>query len=410
MRSMVTLFNLSMLGDDLAVVLRAAVAMQPWAAALVCLYIMIAAICLMNTIVGMIVQKTMNSWNEQRDEKELQLKECVDAVRCLASVMFELDGDNDGELSRAEFRAGFEHSDLNRLLRRIELPWGFTSDDLFNLLDTSCRGKLSKDQFTNGLFQLAFGSSFQRECRTSLLHANLHRTILEMKEDLYQELHRTREQVSIRLKYLDAHSSSAGAKGSQALEPVGNLGRDDCVASHHGSASHNEKSSMPYPPASFTYTLPCVAAAIPCTKEDESALRIQRLDQAMALLHQVRNEADKSVYAPCEIPHKLCDDPFAPTCMQRCAGNFSVPLETRLLPSFTGQDDGSSKNTSTGSFSGEAVPSASTSEVIGQAKQLQHGCRNQACGTSSSKKAEFSDNASGACDQIKLLGNALHVK
>jgi len=334
-RSMITLFHLSLLSDEMVEVIRGTVKVQPWVAPLFCAYILIATMCLMNTIVGVIVQRTMASFNEQQQAQDVKMKEQVEAVEILASIMFELDADRDGQLSFDEFAAAMTNDNFNQLLRRIEIPWGFTIEDLFTLLDTSCQGNLSKAEFTNGLFHLIFSSDFQRECRAAVSHTKLSRTVKEMHSHLQQHIDWVHKKLSAEIR-LSLHHLHSYAPDSEEPEHM------------HVDTLRSTASTAP-PIAHDTWTPDSdkcsfvTSTATHHTRSDFAEI-MQSLNQAIRILDQTRGLVSGFEHSPTGFACTPADSPIKP-----CKGSFrllhvydvvdddvsehTVPLEARLRPS-----------------------------------------------------------------------------
>jgi len=187
-RAILTLFNLSLL-SELPSTLRPINALQPWATVLFALFILVMTLCILNSVVGIVVQKTVEAilQHEQRDSRTRKTQ--MSALSDLTHLMFQLDVDGSDEISREELVDGSDNPSLIRLLREVDLPAGFTLEDLFCILDADGSGILSRSEFIGGLFRLLFSNEFQRQCLARLGEAQLRQTILTVKTEIMMEMH-----------------------------------------------------------------------------------------------------------------------------------------------------------------------------------------------------------------------------
>jgi len=187
-RSMVSLFHLIMLSDEMTEVNRATGAVQPWLTLVFMLFILLTTLCLLNTMVGVIVEKTVSLvLEDDKAAKEMKARQ-MSAVQDLSSLMFDLDLDGNSELSISELRLGAKSECLRHLLQMIELPAGFSVEELFDMLDLDSSGTISRNEFIGGLFRLVFSSPFQRECLARLGETNVKRCVLQAKEEIISEM------------------------------------------------------------------------------------------------------------------------------------------------------------------------------------------------------------------------------
>jgi len=186
-RATLTLFNLTLL-NELSEILRPVNAHQPWAVVFFALFILIMTLCIMNSIVGVVVQKTVDAIlrHEQNDIRTKRNQ--MHAVNDLTQLMFELDIDGSDQLSKEELLAGSENPALRKLLREADFPAGFTLHDLFLILDVDGSGILSKNEFVGGIFRLLHSNEFQRQCLGRLGDAQVRQCMCEIKTELISEI------------------------------------------------------------------------------------------------------------------------------------------------------------------------------------------------------------------------------
>jgi len=188
-RSMITLFNMAMLSDEMVSVVRATNEIQIWASLFFVMYTLVITLCLLNTIVGVIVEKTVSVYTEDDAGTKAAKRKQMQAIDRLANLMFELDEDGTGDLSVSELVSGAtKKNDLRELLRQIDLPVGFTIEELFDILDVDGSGIISRSEFIGGLFRMVFSNTFQRDCLTRLGEAQMRRYMDGVKMQILSEM------------------------------------------------------------------------------------------------------------------------------------------------------------------------------------------------------------------------------
>jgi len=183
-RSMVTLFNIVLLAE-ISPVLRPIWEMQPWALLFFVALILLVTFGILNAIIGVIVEKTISAMRQldklnQARHKEVQM----DIVEELAQAMFELDQDGDNRLSVNEMNSCGARGLFQRLLKGIDVPIGFTTEDLHTMLDADGSGCLTIHEFIGGMFQLIFSNDFQRDCLLQLSNGQLKTQVRLLSEEI----------------------------------------------------------------------------------------------------------------------------------------------------------------------------------------------------------------------------------
>jgi len=80
-------------------------------------------------------------------------------------LMAEVDRDNSGHLSKAEFLDAINESlALNSMIQKLNLPLGFTVRELFTLIDSSSDGMISPEEFKAEMGRLIGCDAFQCSC------------------------------------------------------------------------------------------------------------------------------------------------------------------------------------------------------------------------------------------------------
>lgn len=186
-RSMLTLFNLTLL-SEVSTVLRATNAVDPWSTCIFSVFILVMTLCLLNTIIGVIVEKTVCAVLEDDAHQKRSKARQMEAIEDLAELMFELDEDGNYELDVNELQRGVSNPRLHKLLRHIDLPVGFTAEELFNMLDLDGSGKISRSEFIGGIFRLIFSNDFQRQCLTILRDTQTKKLLNAVREQIIEEI------------------------------------------------------------------------------------------------------------------------------------------------------------------------------------------------------------------------------
>jgi len=187
-RSMITLFHLSLQSDELTAIIRATAEVQYWPPFFIAFFTLFMALCLFNTIIGVIVDKTVTSLLQDESHKRTLRQMQVEAIEDLASLMFELDSNHDQRVSLDELQAGASNPRLQQVLRQIHLPVGFTVEELFMMIDEDGDGFISRNEFIGGLFRTVFSSEFQRECMVRLGLANVRKTMCTIKDQIVAQM------------------------------------------------------------------------------------------------------------------------------------------------------------------------------------------------------------------------------
>jgi hypothetical protein len=169
-------------------VIRPIAKKQPWFAIGLCAYVAISCFGIMNAIIGVIVTRTAEASEANKEEDLLNYRmNQMDVVENIKEIIYSIDTSGDGCVSKDEINAAGNNEELRAILDEVELPYAFTLDDLHTLLDKDGDGELSAAEFFVGMRRLVFSNDFQREC--VLVHAvqQVKRKIFEMREEMHEE-------------------------------------------------------------------------------------------------------------------------------------------------------------------------------------------------------------------------------
>jgi len=237
------LFNVMLLSDETQKVLRAMVEKQPWAALMFIAFILITGLCLLNTIIGVIVQKTVTVLLEYERNKLNDKRDQLEAVETLAAIMFRLDVNHNGKLSLEELTQGAVDKDFTKLLRQIDLPHGFTVQELYDMLDTEGDYSLDRGEFIAGMFRLIYSSDFQRQCGFQMEMVRMKRSLRGMQETMMKEIRDEHTELLVRIQ--DLISASPASKNNFRERKRGSSGdssSSNCRSSR-SSRTHGRRSS-----------------------------------------------------------------------------------------------------------------------------------------------------------------------
>jgi hypothetical protein len=155
-KAMVTLLNVALMAEWAEVVNPVRVK-QPAMMIFFMFFCVFVCFGVMQVIIGMIVNSVIV--NAQALEKELEAarkKEKVTILAGLKKAIFSLDADGDHKVNLCEldrFLAG-EDDESRALLSRLSLPYGFSADEFFCMLDNDGDASLDHSEFLTSLYRL----------------------------------------------------------------------------------------------------------------------------------------------------------------------------------------------------------------------------------------------------------------
>jgi len=187
-KSMISLFHLSMVTDEMTIIIRATNEIYPVATLGLMLFILVVTLGILNTIIGIIVEKTVCVLRVQEADKRKSKLQQLDTIDNLCELMRMIDSDGNGVLTLDELRAAANSPEFKGLLHTIDAPIGFTADDLFNILDTNSNGVVDEREFIRGLFHLSFSSESQRHVHDRLAEARLRRDISALQHEITSQI------------------------------------------------------------------------------------------------------------------------------------------------------------------------------------------------------------------------------
>jgi len=149
-RSMYTLFCV-MTTEGWVKIARETMEVEPWAWIVFVGFLCVTTFAVMNVVVAIIVQKTLERANSRQDElmtkKGEKEKRACQKVKHLFTVA---DTDNDGELTRKEFMESLQKKEVQQYLHEINIDVR-SAESLFDILDYDESGSLDASEFMDGV-------------------------------------------------------------------------------------------------------------------------------------------------------------------------------------------------------------------------------------------------------------------
>lgn len=182
-RATMSLCSIVLLAEWGAVV-RPVSAAQPAMVLVFGILILLTTFGFFNIIIGVIVERTTDAMARVRAEKErICLNTRMKIAEDIADVIYELDANGDGVLSYEEFAQGDTCEKFRVHMAGLDLPPGFTLQDLFTMLDHDASQELTRDELVIGLLRLIKGTPFQHQCMQHLLLAQIRAQIINSSEE-----------------------------------------------------------------------------------------------------------------------------------------------------------------------------------------------------------------------------------
>lgn len=176
-RSMYTLFNIAM-GEESTIIMRATFERQPIMLFFFVFFIVFMSFGVLNVIIGVIVDSTNEAAKAmEREDVEKIKKEKLKVLLKIREMVFALDEDESGSISEEEIVAGWHDPRFKELLMEVNLPKGFSPEEMLCLLDTDGDGELTFDEFITSFYRVIASDPFQQSCC-------MHTSLNEVKRDV----------------------------------------------------------------------------------------------------------------------------------------------------------------------------------------------------------------------------------
>lgn len=125
--------------------IRPVIERQPWMVGFFFIFIFISTFGVLNVIIGVIVEHTMSTSEENKNAAKVrQFEEKMDKLEIVRDSCFGMD--DDGNLTLQQIQKAFEMPLVLDTMEEVELPLGLQPEELFNLLDADGNGKVSYEQ------------------------------------------------------------------------------------------------------------------------------------------------------------------------------------------------------------------------------------------------------------------------
>jgi len=111
-------------------------------------------------------------------------------VSQLSDMFHQLDVDSDGIFSQKDFTGVVNHPKFQVLLQDLELPKGFTIEDLYTLLNTKCDKRLTEQDFVDGMYRMIHNNVSQHQFMMQL-------SLMQVKAIVQQSQEETRAQIQV---------------------------------------------------------------------------------------------------------------------------------------------------------------------------------------------------------------------
>jgi len=186
--AMLSLFNMVLL-DEWSVLVRPVAQKYPYAVPLFIVFVIFTACGVVNVIIGIIVESTNDAAARFRNANhQAKMEHKMRLVQALSDVMKELDTDGDDHLSREELVLAVGHHAFHGLIGELELPKGFSIEDMFVLLDVESTGKITHQEFVDGMFRMVHNSPFQQMCMVQLQLSQVKSKIKQLHQEIRHDM------------------------------------------------------------------------------------------------------------------------------------------------------------------------------------------------------------------------------
>jgi len=247
LRSMFTLFQVTTT-EGWAVVARLCMERQPWSVVLFLSYLYITTFAVMNVVVAVIVENTLDQAGAQRQkhlakQQELMLDSCVKIYQ----VFRKADADDDGIITQEEFHREIQSEDVRKGLQHLGIDMRQAAN-LFDILDYDESGGLDAEEFVGGMMKavglarakdvLAVECDSRRSNKS--LHEHLGRVVKQANkriDEVEKGVEDLRSQVGLVLEALDKKLASDAKQPQQ--KPQQQLRQQNDLQG--GDWKHNDK-------------------------------------------------------------------------------------------------------------------------------------------------------------------------
>jgi hypothetical protein len=199
-RAMLTLLNMALL-DGWGDIARPMLMYQPWLLPFFIFFVLFVTLGVMNVIVGMICDSVLSKAQAMQldDRKQVRIGK-LHLLERLHGLLETMDSNEDGKVDAEELKMAIQNEpEVLALIESVDLPEGFSAEELVLLLDSNGDGLLSYDDFIRSLYRLIDGGDFQQLC---LMQMNIN-TIKHHVVDMKKQSMKSQEMLAARLQRLE---------------------------------------------------------------------------------------------------------------------------------------------------------------------------------------------------------------
>lgn len=150
--SMFTMFQVMTL-EGWPSVARAAMKEEPWSLVAFLAFLILTTFSIMNVIIAVIVESTMEQANSNREEVvRSQEEELRKASHKVSQVFKHTDTDGNGQITKSEFHEAIKRDDVHAYLVDVGVDVR-QAENLFDILDFDDSGSLDVGEFTSGILR-----------------------------------------------------------------------------------------------------------------------------------------------------------------------------------------------------------------------------------------------------------------
>jgi len=179
-RSMFTMFQIMTL-DGWPSIARNAMTYEPWTIALFLFFMLATTYSIMNVIIAVIVDNTLEQAGNQKAEavkhKDVEARKAAEKIR---EVFAATDVDGSGDITKDEFLAALKRMEVKEYLNEAGIDV-CQAENLFDILDYDDSGLLDAEMFTTGVMK-ARGQAAAKDILA--LQCNLWRDAAKLRGDI----------------------------------------------------------------------------------------------------------------------------------------------------------------------------------------------------------------------------------
>lgn len=256
MRSMFTLFQVTTTEGwpDIA---RLCMDRQPWTVVLFLAYLYITTFAVMNVVVAVIVENTVDQAGAQRQKFQVKQQEImVESCVKIYEVFRKADDDCDGVITSEEFKQQIEDAEVRQGLQQLGIDMR-QAENLFGILDYDESGGLDAEEFVGGMMKavglarakdvLAVEFDLRRSTRS--LHDHIGRVAGETEDKISQVEHSVsavRQHIGQIIEALDQRAATNSSLKCGVARPESKDKLGAVCVDAAGGAREEQQRSLPY--------------------------------------------------------------------------------------------------------------------------------------------------------------------